>query len=82
MGVDDDHQGWGYGTTLLLHAYGTACDSLSTIGHVGLIVDPKNDVLGEFYARHGFEKLTRKDRRMFIPTKRMKEVRGAMGAGE
>lgn len=72
MGVDDRYQGRGYGTTLLLHAFCTAFETLELIGHVGVLVDAKNDALVTYYKKHGFELV--KGHRLFISVDRMEAV--------
>jgi len=78
MGVDDMVRGQGYGTTLLLHAFATAFETLSIVGHVGMLVDPNNDQLMSYYAKHGFMPLGG-GRRMFASVEQMRAICQAEG---
>jgi GNAT superfamily N-acetyltransferase len=74
MGVDDRFAGRRYGTTLIAHAYRKALEASESVGHVGMIVDPKDDELVGYYAKHGFERLSHGSRRMFVSVERMRNV--------
>lgn len=85
MGIRDEDRGTGrrLGTTLLEHAYRRAVRLIYQSGGIGLVVDPKNPALVEYYKKHGFTPLERMSGlRMFIHFNAMVEIVGEADASE
>ena len=67
MGVDPKHKGKGLGEHLVAHALDSACNADDISNCLGVIVDPKPDVI-DFYTQYGFTELEDRKGRLFLPT--------------
>lgn len=74
MGVDDAFAGRHLGTTLIRDAFRKTLVAAQSVGSIGMIVDPKNEQLIEWYADHDFVRLERAQSRMFIHIATIKDV--------
>jgi GNAT superfamily N-acetyltransferase len=74
MGVDERYRGSGYRTVLIREAFRASIAVQEFVGHVGIVVDAKDDDLVGYYEKHGFERLERKGRRLFIPVPRITKI--------
>lgn len=66
LAVDKNHQGEGYGDTLLFHAFKTTMETAEKIGILGIIVDAKDERAARFYENFGFKKLTASPNRLVL----------------
>lgn len=66
LAVDTKFKKNGLGTRLLIHAVTQVYEASKIIGTCGVLVDAKDDLVMNFYAKHGFIPLE-SDRRMFLP---------------
>lgn len=62
LALDESLRGRGLGFDLLADAYFTACEAVTLIGGVVLVVDPMNAKVAEFYAEFGFNAVDGSDR--------------------
>ena len=57
MGVDKRFQGNDLGSQLIIHAIRNTVETSKRTGVIGLVVDPKNAGLVNYYSQFGFEKI-------------------------
>ena len=57
MAVDQRYQGHDLGSQLIIHAVQTTIETADRVGVIGLVVDPKNTDLVNYYGQFGFTKV-------------------------
>ena len=57
LGVDEHHQGHGFGRGLVIHAFRTAVDLADLGGSKGILVQPISQRLSKYYEQFGFKPL-------------------------
>ncbi|BBY55941.1 hypothetical protein H7J07_02385 [Mycobacterium koreense] len=62
LALDQSLQGRRLGMDLIAEAYVTACEAVTLIGGVVLVVDPMNGRVGEIYREFGFKEVEGSDR--------------------
>lgn len=62
LALDQSLQGQDLGLDLLADAYIVACEAVTLIGGVVLVVDPMNESTAEFYREFGFKSIDGSDR--------------------
>lgn len=64
----------GVGRLLLLDALALAVQHSCEIATAVVLVDVKNDAAQQFYSRHGFQELSPRTKRMFLPMKTVEKL--------
>ncbi len=67
LAVDRQYQGFGYGDTLIFHAFTTTMDVAQKVGIMGILVDAKNEKAASFYEGFGFKRLSSTKNRLVLP---------------
>jgi GNAT superfamily N-acetyltransferase len=74
LAVDREHQGRGFGGTLLAEAIRRVAVTSQEIGIAGMFVDAKDDAAAAFYRKFGFVPLASNPHRLFLPLETLLEV--------
>jgi len=76
LAVSTDYHGQGVGRLLLVDALRRVLANAREIASAAVVVDAKNDVVRNFYLRHGFVALPAQPNRLFYPVKTIEKLLG------
>lgn len=76
LAVNTQHQGQGFGSSLLIDAIKNAVDSSSLVPTPMIVVNAKNDRVREWYKEFGFTEFPSEPNKLFMP---QKEARRSLG---
>ncbi|MSQ70075.1 MAG: GNAT family N-acetyltransferase [Betaproteobacteria bacterium] len=76
LAVASAYRGQGVGELMLFHALWNVGQVDAIIGVAALLVDSKDEEIGNFYRKYGFLELSDRPLNLFLPITRVKEVGG------
>ncbi len=74
LAVDKKYQGYGYGDTLIFHAFKITLDAAEKVGILGMIVEAKDEKAVSFYEGFGFKRLQKLRNKLVLPLSVMKAL--------